>query len=218
MSAWDAVAGPAKEAVAEFLGAVKKEKSTGPIEIVRKHDGFTVGWACRKCGLFWSSKQWPGEQYTRAETCCESKPCPGCGGNLPKHYLKCISCQSAERFAKFKAKPESPWNGEFPIVVYDDDIYFWSLDEINDWIGELEEDSQFEFEACDENEPRSFNVEEFLYDDLPEDCCDIAGAPEFNQTVNAWIKEHYPKTYTGNGQRVTSQVLIALQHTAKEQS
>lgn len=183
------------------------------VEIISKHDGATVGWGCRGCGVLYRL-DFP-DCKERAARCCHTPPCPGCGGKMDKHYLMCSSCASMVRLKSFQNKPEVPWDGEFPIAVFDDDKYFFDIDEVAYWIDDLEEGTVFEFEACKEVQPRSFDVEEFLYDDLPEDG-DIPGGPEFSETVNAWIKANCPKLYLGNSDRITSQVLAALQ--PKEQS
>lgn len=176
-------------------------------EVIRGNNDRIVGHACGKCGTFYSAKG-NTDHVERASTCCKPHVCQQCQGESEKWYTKCRNCIRLNRLEAWRLKPWTKWDGSFPVMTWDDDKYIWCEDELAEYLEEHASD-ELEFEGCSPVVLRSFDVEEFLQDELREDS-EIAGAEEFNDTVNAWISENFPKTYIGNGTRITPDVVSSL--------
>lgn len=167
-----------------------------------------IGYACRKCGILYTTKHYRDDHQQRAETCCSDKPCPVCGKTLEKYRTKCFACSQHERLMKFAAKPEEAWDGKYPVTLFDDDRYFFHDEELCDYLADIEPGDYPEIEACDEMANRNFSVSEHV--EWDDDFGNIDGEKEIDDHVNKWIKDNVPPRYTGNGQRITSQVYKSL--------
>lgn len=170
-------------------------------ETIRGNNDRVVGYACTKCGWCRMTKNNKDAQR-EAETCCEPRICK-CGAECKRYHTACYNCCYLARLEKFQSQPEYKWNGEFPIVVWDDDKFLFDEDELHDYMDGLEEGAEPEFEACDPVVPRCFEVHDFLQDDLYEDAEMEGDWKRFDKFVNGWIQKHFPKSYIGNGKRIT---------------
>lgn len=170
--------------------------------IIRSEDSAeqrtVTGWACKHCGRFWGSEE------RMARYCCATDfPCE-CGGRRPKHYIRCDDCQRRQEAAKWAAKPEIKWNGEFPIGLWDSDRYFFDADELFGYLDEFDGEESIDdlrLTSCQETIGREFEMSEHLQDCLAED--QELDDEEINRVVNAWIAEHKPKTYEMTGERLS---------------
>lgn len=178
------------------------------VELIYGDGNRIVGHACKKCGLLYTAKQHPSDHEEKAMKCCQPNSCPKCQKSMEKYRLTCFDCMRAEMHAKFAAKPESAWDGEWPVVLYGDDRYFFDEHELADYIDELEEPCELEFEACDKVNYRAFHVAEHV--EWDDEHGDIPNEQEIDKHVNDWIKANVPPLYTGNGQRITSQVMKVM--------
>lgn len=181
--------------------AVKK-----PVEKITGNNGRIVGYACGECGILYTTRgsDTPEEQ---AHNCCAPYHCKKCQKETRKYYTLCEECSYAARLEVWKAVPSTSWDGSFPIMLWDDDRYFFDEEEFLDFIDDHEGGwDGVEIEACDPVVPRCFEVHDFLQDDLGEDSEVNGDWQAFDKMVNDWIKEHFPKTYIGNGQRITDSV------------
>lgn len=175
------------------------------VEVIRGNNERVVGYACRKCGILYTVKG-GDDAEDRAFTCCAPYACSECKAETERYHTLCRSCSYTKRLNAFIAKGETPWDGKFPIVVWDSDKYLFDEEQLLEYIHEY---GWTEFEGCDEVVPRSFEVHDYLSDDLHEDSEMEGDWREFDKTVNAWIVEHFPKHYEGNGQRITPGVEYA---------
>jgi|AGTN01.3.fsa_nt_gi hypothetical protein len=161
-----------------------------------------TGWVCKTCRRFF------GEYEHGARYCCASSlPCEteDCAGRRPYHagYTVCDDCRSremAERWAKLYAEKAVAWDGETPLVGWDDDRYFFGEDDIadhvNDEVGEgdpyekwHEQISQLRLVLCEPAKPREFSMAEYLSDDLPDEDHGGGGEDfaEIDKVVNDFI-------------------------------
>lgn len=167
-----------------------------------------VGYACRKCGLLYTAKNYREDYQQRAETCCQDKPCPTCGKKLEKYRLKCFQCSQQERYSQFAAKPESVWDGKYPVTLFGDDKYFFHDEELSDYLADIEPEDYPEIEACDEMGNRCFSVSEHV--EWDDEHGDIGNENDIDDYVNKWIKDNVPPRYIGNCERITEQVYKSL--------
>lgn len=176
------------------------------------------GWVCRTCHRFY------GKDEHAARYCCASDlPC-ACGNRHEKTYTCCIDCRNAKANTRFVDRELKAWDGKQ--MIYSDilDSYYSSpedaLDAFCDYIYDLADEDDAELQKfkdvdslttltqdiadylrlipCNPTIPPYFDMEDFLYDSLPEDynldCEDI------NKIVNKWIQDlgvisYYPGKY-----------------------
>ncbi len=187
-----------------------------PVETITGNGGRIVGTACGECGIFYSAKG-NVDHVERAETCCKPHICKQCGGESQKWHTLCRGCAHLKRLGAWQAKPDTRWDGSFPVMVWNDDQYLFDEDQLLEYVHELEGGwEDMEVEACDPVVPRSFDVHQFLADDFAEDGEMEGDWNGFNDTVNDWIKKHFPKTYIGNGERITVDVRLRYESAKAE--
>lgn len=63
---------------------------------------------------------------------CTHKKCE-CGKITEKRYIKCKDCRDKIKWQKFIEMPVKAWDGETPLVIYDTDQYFLSIEDIEDY-------------------------------------------------------------------------------------
>ena len=124
-------------------------------------------------------------------------------GNIVKRmaYTVCESCQSkkkAERFAKLKKKK---WDGKNPICLYQDDQFFYSEDELDDYCSEIRgfgsKPEELMLVHCEPSRPRILEAGEFLEELFPDD--DSWDLPkeiyEAAQYFNETVEDQMPFTW-----------------------
>lgn len=185
------------------------------------------GWSCKHCKRFW------GVDEHMARWCCATDlPCSGCGGrNLQKNYISCGACRTkkdADKWAELYAKAKW-WEGlSWPLYSDTADKFFWDDDDLINEIDEqleLPEDitpevrellqktpkeiiTSLRLRLCSPNNGREFDMNDFLEDDLPED--ETLEAAEINKTVNGWIAERAPLSWSGDGPPVSIESVIVF--------
>jgi hypothetical protein len=106
---------------------------------------------------------------------------------------------------------EVDWDGETPLVLFWNDRYFFSLDDVWDYVDQLEEPYTIEdlrFELCEPYLPRSFDIirymDEYISedDDIPQKDVD-----EIEEIVNDWISGHLTSRWIGSGKKVSMKSL-----------
>lgn len=87
------------------------------------------GWVDRN-GHFWGDNEhlarWSG---------CTHKVCE-CGEIITKHYTCCNTCQDKKRIERFSALEKKEWDGVTPLSLDSGDEYFFSEDELRDFMEE----------------------------------------------------------------------------------
>jgi hypothetical protein len=100
---------------------------------------------------------------------CTHKTCE-CGGIMKKGYTKCDSCSSKLRHERFMALPFREWDGKEPVCTTDGDKYFFSEDELIDFMQDDEDEPMTEIDLliC---EPNNFKTvdEDYWSGYWPED-------------------------------------------------
>lgn len=175
------------------------------------------GWICKTCRRFYGKEE--GSERT-ARYCCEKDHAcgtEGCAGRSTKPYIYCDPCIKARDIAKWKELPQEAWDGEVPLVLDDDDKYFWGAEELSEYLYEegLKLDDVRLVFAEKDGKP-SFEMQEFLSDYLCEDNQDaLPSSKKIDATVNRWIDEHCPATWLPAKKRPT---LASLKDNVTERS
>lgn len=192
-------------------------KSSEPLRYEDAAEPVTVaGWQCVRCKRFFfeeSSARW----------CCHTDgPCKECGGrNLNKSYRCCQACREKHEDARWHellATKAVAWDGETPLCMYQDDKFFFSPDEVEEYLhdqnGDLEEGDpprkleDLQLCLCEASEPNEFELADFLSDHLPEDYeGGDHGFDEIDKVVNDFIKSLAPLSYYGTNTPVTLESL-----------
>lgn len=177
------------------------KKETLPAEEAAEFVTHVEGWICKTCRTFYGKG---GESSARY--CCEKDHACGiqdCAGRAKKPYTVCDPCRSKLDLARYLKLEVVDWDGKAPLVVYDDDLYFFDVDYLSDWLAEQglkAEDAQLVI-ARDDGPPL-FEMAEFLSDYLCEDNYDQLGPTDgIDKVVNQWIEKNAPKTYLPSKKR-----------------
>jgi hypothetical protein len=151
------------------------------------------GWACKTCHFFYGKD---GERAARY--CCEKDHAcgaDGCAGRAEKPYIYCPSCNRTRDLQKWQALPEVDWDGETPLCLDDDDTYFFSADDLDEYLADkgvkLED---IRLVICEKESPPCFEMDEFLCDHLA-DNMDCPDAADIEKAVEDWIKKNVPDVW-----------------------
>lgn len=143
-----------------------RTKEKGPIVLYNSDEAArkvtVTGWAS-KDGRFWGNDEhmarWDG---------CTHKLCE-CGEICDKSYTKCDKCIAKQRHEIFLKTPFKEWDGKTPVVLFDNDTYFFSEDDIEYYCDDNElKPEDLRLLIC---EPLCLSQIDYDYwnDDLPED-------------------------------------------------
>lgn len=165
------------------------------------------GWVCKTCRRFYGNE--PGAERT-ARYCCEKDhKCgtEGCENRAKKHWIYCDSCMAKHDLERYLKLEVVEWDGEVPLVVHDDDEFFFSADDLSDYLdreGVKLEDMCLVVAV--EDPPRHFDLSDFLDDHLP-DGLEPDDHTKLDAYVNRWIEKHVPKVWTAGKTRPSMESL-----------
>lgn len=119
------------------------------------------------------------------------KICEGCGEVLEKRTY-CQTCSSKKSAENYFKKTFKEWDGETPLVIYNDDTYFFDEESLQDYIEE-NGDENLELVICEPNYCPELTEEYFSEEYLPEN---YDGLDDFDKGLVQKIKElnEYIKT------------------------
>jgi len=123
------------------------------------------GWISADGRFFGNSKD--AEHMARYAGCTHH--IAECGHKAERHWLKCENCRAKQDRERFFSYPEVPWDGSTPIVIFDDDKYFFSEDDLLEYCEDNEcSPSDLMLCLCKPNYLRQ--VDESYWEDVfPED-------------------------------------------------
>lgn len=167
---------------------MSQEKKGLPYEEAA-HVVTVTGWACKTCRQWWGNGD--RSEHMARWCCASSVPCPCGGRNLSKSYTICEACRDRKEEEEWQSALQGavPWNGDVPLCTWRGDTYFFSPDDIEDYI-DREVDVTLEglrLCLCEPGKAREFNLGEFLSDDLPDDYHEGQKFGEIDEVVNAFI-------------------------------
>lgn len=180
----------------------------------------SVASMCGRCRFVHSYQEdWSGNAARHvnrrsAENCCT---CLACSGPTPERLsLYCDVCEardSRERQRKadgaWAAMPRVEWDGETPLYSHRALRFFFSPDQLGDWLdreadhGDDRSIPDLELALCVPTPGRAFSMQEYLYDDMPEDEVPRLDYDPVDGVVNGWIAEHSPFSWEPTGDPVS---------------
>lgn len=94
-----------------------------------------------------------------------------CGHIYEKHGY-CVNCHRKDREEKYEKMPFKLWDGQTPLCLFDDDMFFYILEDIESYLDDLDDDSvkavDLKFVICEPQYPHLIDNDYFA-DILPED-------------------------------------------------
>ena len=98
-------------------------------EAAKRVEGLS-GWVDRH-GMFWGDSS-SAEATARYSGSTHSE-CRECGAMTSKSRLMCPACADKKSHARYLAMPRKEWDGKTPLVLHDDDRYFFDWDDVVDY-------------------------------------------------------------------------------------
>lgn len=165
-------------------------------EAAKRIDGLS-GWVDRH-GKFWGDGP-DGEHMARYSGSTHNE-CRGCGSVTRKTRLMCPECEAAKSRAKYVAMPRKEWDGKTPMVIHDDDKYFFGWEDVEEYAEEANcKPEDLPLVICDPVHLRSLDYD-YWCEDLPDDgelppdveeAVDALNAVIAKQSPVAWIEGKY---------------------------
>lgn len=148
------------------------------------------GWVSSD-GRFWGK-----DEHMARYTGCTHMPCDGCGAQIQRGYSRCEACRKKKATENWKALPFVAWDGKAPICTWDGDKYFFSEDELIEWLYENElSGSDVELVFC---ESQSYSEIDYSYwgDEAHEDWEPPKELEEAVEKLNELLRKLLPHSYT----------------------
>ena len=151
-----------------------------------------TGWVASN-GRFWGNDERMARYDGSTHRQCEKNPAHPVyeTGNY------CRACRDEQMQAKFDALPRKEWDGDTPLVVFDDDRYFFDAESLRDYLqdeGIAPADIQLVF--CVPTHAREIDPNEHFCDDLPEDGEVSAELCAAFEALNAIIRKEPPLSWS----------------------
>jgi hypothetical protein len=113
-------------------------------------------------------RYWGNNEHMARWSGCTHMTCD-CGKVFEKGRVSCDSCQAKTDMERYYALPMVEWDGVTPVCTFDDDRYFFSEDEVLDWMADQDpETSEIRLVLCEPGR-LGYVREDNWADDLPED-------------------------------------------------
>jgi len=164
-----------------------------------------VAYACGKCGTVHSPTRYHGTPdvcmgaaQSSAEKCCLPDKCDKCGGESPRHWLRCDSCRNREEAEK-EAKKEANAK-RVSLANYSED-HVWIGDELVsvDDVEDMAEDGDLGVMWAVTAERgitlSAYDILESACDDLHEDAINDLDVDSLQVALDAWCAEQTICTY-----------------------
>lgn len=168
-----------------------------------------TGWACKTCGHFWRKDE------HMARYCCAKDMACECGARIRKSEGSCWGCRSRDKavlWHKLVAEKSVAWDGKTPLSLWDDDQFFWTPEDLADYLEVSGERSLEELRLvlCVENKPPYFNLADFLQDTTYEDFDDQGEFADIEKPVNDFLQGKRPWSWYGSDKPVTAESVRAV--------
>lgn len=174
-----------------------------------------TGWVSSS-GRFWGADEAMARFDGATHRQCKNNP------DHPIHKVRgyCHACHEERRAEFFTKMPFKDWEGE-PLVIFDDDRYFFDEDSLMDYLLDEEIDvNELRLCICEPNMPREIEPDDIFCDDLPEDGeirdDDLLAAFEL---LNEMIRKSGPLSWSEGkyAARLPQSFLARLQATRKSE-
>jgi hypothetical protein len=65
---------------------------------------------------------------------CTHKKCEDCNNYAEKNWVRCEECRRKRSNERYNALPYKEWDGKTPICTWDGDVYFFSDEDLIEWL------------------------------------------------------------------------------------
>lgn len=155
------------------------------------------GWVSSN-GRFWGKDEHMARYDGSTHKMCE------CGNVVSKSWIRCEVCRDKAAAEKYAAMPFKDHAGE-PLVIFRDDRYFWSVDEVYDYMVDVGT-VDLQLVICEPQCAPGID-EDYAQDYLPEDMYLYDVAPELSKRIaelNDYIRKERPVlSWTGGRYRTS---------------
>lgn len=135
--------------------------------------------------------------------------CSTCGTNYESNSF-CRVCSDKKQEESYNKKPFKVWDGNEPLVIYQDDTYFFDEDQLKDYIYENDLDDEdvknLRLMICEPNNCREIE-EDYFGDEMPENMDSLEefdkGLVEKLKEINTYIKTLPPISWSQGMYRTT---------------
>jgi hypothetical protein len=149
-----------------------------------------------KKSVFWGED----EHMARWDGCTHLK-C-ACGKEHSKHYTCCDDCRKVHTRERYEKLQLVEWDGVTPITTFDDDKYFFSEDDLLDYIyNENVDQEDLMLVLCKPNYAENLEIDRWE-DDLPEDSEGPDWLIEAIDAFNKAIKDKGPLSWGASNKRI----------------
>jgi len=158
-------------------------------EAAKRVEGLS-GWVDRH-GRYWGED----EQFARFSGSTHTE-CRDCGAMVSKTYLMCPACADKKSHARYLAMPNKEWDGKTPLVLHNDDRYFFDWDEVVEYAEDVEcKPESLPLVICEPVHLRTLDYD-YWEDELPEDGELPTSVAEAVDALNKVICEQEPVAWT----------------------
>ena len=159
------------------------------------------GWVCTICHRFWNKDK------RMAQYCCAEHNMCNCGELTSKGWMICDKCRIDKDRERFEKAERAEWDGEIPLVEWENDKYFFDIEDIIHYLEENDiKIEDVELEICEKQTLPIFDINEFLYDHLPEDNS-VDDYKRIDEDINSIIKDSVSDVWIGSGKVPTIESL-----------
>ncbi len=143
-----------------------------------------TGWVSRN-GRFYGED----EDLARYDGCTH-RPCQTCGEPAERSYIACKKCRKVFEKERYLKMPEKAWDGEGFLWSEALDMYFRSVEDIEDHLDSEEIDEPFDLllVLCEPRYASQIEGDDHFCDDLPEDTELEDVAPKLSAALDALNK------------------------------
>lgn len=189
------------------------KEGTLPNEEAAEYRTNIKGWICKTCRRFYGDEE--GAERT-ARYCCEKDHAcdtTGCTNRAKKPYVFCEPCISRRDEERWLKMPEVEWDGVHPLCIFDDDRYFFDIDDLEQYLEETETPiEKVRLVLCEEDPKPHFSMDDHVSDYMGENG-DVGPTKKIDDTVNRWIDKNVPQMWVAGKERPTLASLKAnMQH------
>lgn len=127
-----------------------------------------TGWWTKKSSHTGGARFWGEDEHMARYDGSTHSLCE-CGEIRSNSYTLCEKCRAKKKKERWLALPSGEWDGKDPVCTFDDDKYFYSIEEMEEYCEECdcsEEDLMLVF--CEGRKP-SLIDDDYWCDDLADD-------------------------------------------------
>lgn len=160
-----------------------------------------AGWVCKTCRRFYGDED--GAERA-ARYCCEKDHAcgnQGCANRAERPWIYCDACRAKKDEERWRALPEIDWDGETPLVVFDDDTFLHGPEDVDEYLEEHGlKVEDLRLVVCELERKPTFDISWLLEDYLP-DGMDCDDPTKIEAVVGRWIERHVPDVWTAGKTR-----------------